>query len=131
MANGEALTRDSVEKCLATGCTVESNVPNQNVFLCRERGSSRRIHDQSSTGKTFAYIIVGLAFESECDSLGQECTQALPGRSFEVNADGIVGKPSRPGAASDRTTQHGSDRAINIVHRQCHFNRRESFNCSL
>src|ERR1039458_4038107 len=62
VANRKALASDPVEKRFAAGGAVEGNVANQDVVFGGETGPSRRIHHQSSSGETLAYVIVGLAF---------------------------------------------------------------------
>src|SRR6266404_4578769 len=69
VANREPLPSNSIEKRFAAGRAIESNVANQDVVFGGETRPSRRIHDQSSSGETFADVIVGLAFERERDSL--------------------------------------------------------------
>src|ERR1019366_3773156 len=46
VANGEALTRDPIEKRFAASRAVESNVADENICLGSETRSSRRIDDQ-------------------------------------------------------------------------------------
>jgi len=65
VANRKSFSGDSVEKGFSTGCAIERNVSNQNVFFGCESGSPRWIHHQASTGQTLADIVISLAFERE------------------------------------------------------------------
>src|SRR5947207_14518737 len=63
VAYREALARHSVEVSLAAGCTVENHVANQDALRRQECGRAWRIDYELATGKTFAGVIVGIAFQ--------------------------------------------------------------------
>ncbi len=127
VANGKALARNAVEKCFAVGGAVEGHIPDQNIFFGSEDRTSRRIDNQASTGQSLAHIIVGIAFQRQRDSLGEERTETLPRRSLEMNSYRVVGQSGGPMTARNRSAQHGSYRAVNIAHLQIDLDRSQCF----
>src|SRR5450631_234735 len=72
IAYGKAFTGDAVKEGFAAGCTIESHVADQDVLFGSKPRVLRRIDNDAAAGKTFPNIVVGVAVERECDSLGKE-----------------------------------------------------------
>src|SRR5579864_5667345 len=101
VAHGEALACNAVEECFAARRAIESNVANDDVLFGSEGGIARRVNDDLAARQSFAYIVVGVAFERECDALGEERTEALTRRTGEMNANRVVRQSGRAVAARD------------------------------
>src|SRR5450631_1650521 len=63
IADRKTLAGDSVEEGFAAGCTIESNVADQDIFLGSEAGILRRIDNDPTARQALADVVVGLAFE--------------------------------------------------------------------
>src|ERR1700722_19511411 len=74
----KTLPCDAIKECLPARGAIEGHVANQNIFLGREAGSPRRIHNDAAARQTFSDVIIGLAFERQGHPFCQKCTQALP-----------------------------------------------------
>ncbi len=96
VANGEPLAGDAIEKNFAAGCAVEDDVADKNAFFGEEEGRLGRVGDDASAGETLAEIIVAVAFELKGDAGGNECTEALTGRAFELEVNRVIGNPAEP-----------------------------------
>ena len=59
----ETLTGNTIDECLTTCGTIESNVTNDNIFFCLEPAVCRRIYHNLTTGKTFSEVIIGIPLQ--------------------------------------------------------------------
>src|ERR1017187_1088409 len=121
IADRKTFAGDAVKEGFAAGCTIESHVADQDVLFGSKPRVLRRIDNDATAGKTFPNVVVGVAVERECDSLGKERTEALARRTHEMDANCVVGQPGRAVAPRDFTTQYGPDRAMHIAYRQIDF----------
>src|SRR5579864_460351 len=109
VADGEALACNAVEECFAARRAVQSNVANDDVLFGSEGGIAWRVNDDLAARQSLAHIVVGVAFERECDALGEERTEALTRRTGKMDANRIVGESRRAVAARDFSTQDCAD----------------------
>src|ERR1022692_2007646 len=126
VANREAFSGNSVEERFAARGAVKCNIADQDIFFGSKGGTLGWIHDDAAAGKALTHIVVGLAFESDRDSVGQKCSQTLSGRAVQVDSECLVWKSVRAVAACHLSTQHGSDRAMNVAYRQIDFKRTQT-----
>ena len=73
----EPLSCHTVNKCLTTGCTVERNVSDDNVFICRKMCILRRINNNFTTGKSFSKVVITVTAKFKSQSLRNKRTKAL------------------------------------------------------
>jgi len=90
IAHREAFAGDAVEKRLATGGAVQHHIADQDILLGHEGGVLRRIDDNFAAGEALAHVVVGVAFEFERDTSGEEGPETLAGRTGELALDRIV-----------------------------------------
>ena len=63
ISNAEPFAHNSSKEHLALGRTIENNVASDDVVLSGKRRTLRGTNDDPTTRKTFAGVIVGIAFE--------------------------------------------------------------------
>ena len=93
VADGKAFAGDAPDVGLAARRAVERDVADDDVLFRREAGHARRINDQPGAGQAFADEVVRVAFERQRDAARHESAEALSGRSGELQANRVVGKP--------------------------------------
>src|SRR6185437_7083512 len=118
VAHAEALARHAADVRLPGGRAVEGDVADDDVFLGDEGRSGRRVDDELAAREPLADVIVRIALERERHPVRQERPEALSGRAFEMEPDGILGQPRRAPAARDRAAGDRADDAVDVADRQ-------------
>jgi hypothetical protein len=117
VTNAEPFACHAVDVDFAAGGSVESDVADDDVFGGDESGFGRGIEDDFTAAESFADVVVGIAFEFECDSFGDKCAEALSGTTLEFQVDGIF-RESVPVFFGDFVTQDGTDGAVDVADRE-------------
>ncbi len=110
----EAFASHAVDVDFATGGSVEGDVADDDIFGGDEGGFGWGVEDDFTAAESFADVVVGIAFEFEGDSFGDECTEALSGTTLEFEVDGICGE-SVPVVFGDFVTEDGTDGAVDVA----------------
>src|SRR5208337_2188119 len=129
IAYRKPLTGHAVEVRLTAGGAVEADVANQDILLRSKFRGARRIENQFSAGKSFADIVVGLAFQRQRYPTDQKCAKALPGAPRETHANGILGQAWRTIAPRNLTAQHRSHSAVDVSDAHAHRDWRAALQC--
>jgi hypothetical protein len=116
VADAEPFASHAVDVDFAAGGSVESNVADDDVFGGDEGGLGRWVEDDFTAAESFADVVVGIAFEFEGDSFGDECAKALSGTALEVEVNGVFGE-SVPVFFGDFVTEDGTDGAVDVADR--------------
>ena len=87
------------------------------------RGLARRIDDQPGARESLAHEVVRVAFESHRDASRHERAEALSGRSGELQANRVVGKPLRAVTSRDLEAKPRADRPVHVPNREVQFDR--------
>src|SRR5262249_8519095 len=94
VANGESLAGAAAEKSPPTGCSVECDVPYQDVVLSDERRGLGREYNDSASGQPFADVVIRVSFQGQGHAPREERAEALAGRAVEFERDRAVGQTS-------------------------------------
>ena len=103
---------------MARGCAVKHRVAREHIATARSRQS--RTDGNRSAGQSFANVIVGLAVEFDGDSLGKECSKALPRCPAKFLADGRVGNTAVFLAPHQFSAEPRAHAAVRILNRPRH-----------
>ena len=124
VAHRESLSGHSSEIRFASGGAVQNCVANDDVVFGNEGRTFWWVNHQPATGQTLANIVVGIAFERQCDAFCKECAKALACRTAELDPDRIFGEAGIPVATGDFSAEHRADSAVGVADGQIQFNRR-------
>ncbi len=113
----EPFASHAVDVDFAAGGSVEGDVADDDVFGGDEGGFGRGVKDDFTAAESFADVVVGIAFEFESDSFGDECAEALSGTTLEFEVDGIGGE-SVPVVFGDFVTEDGAYGAVDVADRE-------------
>ncbi len=75
------------------------------------------IDDDFPAGEALAGVIVGVAFQFERDSLGEEATEALAGGAVELEMDRVFGQAGVAIFLGDFAREHRPDGAVDVLDR--------------
>jgi hypothetical protein len=117
IADTETFACHAVDVDFTAGGSVERDITDDDVFGGNEGGFGGGIEDDFTAAESFADVVVGIAFEFEGDSFGDECAEALSGTTLEVEVNGIFGE-SVPVFFGDFVTKDGADGAVDVADRQ-------------
>ena len=115
VAHAKSLPRHAADVSFALGRAVKGDVARDDVLLRHKGGTLRRIKDDLAAGQALAQIIVGVAFQNPRQAPRHEGAEALSGRAFEMNLDGVLRQP--PGAVTpgDLAAQDGANDAVDVL----------------
>src|SRR5690606_34608167 len=74
--------------------------------------------DQLAAREALAEVVVRVTAEAHRDPRWQERPEALPCRSFERDADGVIRQSSERISPGELAAEHRADRAVGVVDRQ-------------
>jgi hypothetical protein len=114
VTDAEPFASHAVDVDFAAGGSVEGDVADDDVFGGDEGGFGRGVEDNFTAAESFTDVVVGIAFEFEGDSLGDECTEALSSTTLEVEVDAIFGE-SVPVFFGNFVTEDGTDGAVDVA----------------
>ena len=114
VAHGEPFAHGAVDVHLAPCGSVEQRVARDGVLLGVEVRAHGRHHRDASAAQRLAQVIVGLAFQLEADALGEERSETLACRAFELDVDGLVGQSGLSIARRHRPREHRAHRAVRV-----------------
>ena len=83
VAHAETFAGHAADISLAAGRAIERHVAGDDVFLRHERRTGGRKHNDFAAGKSFAEIIVRIAFENQRHAFGHERAETLAGEPLK------------------------------------------------
>ena len=86
----ETLAGNTVDKCFSACCSVKGYITDYDIFLRFELASLSRVDDKLTAGKTFAEVVIAVAFKLHCKSFGNESTEALATAAVALDCKHIV-----------------------------------------
>ncbi|MNC28553.1 hypothetical protein D3C75_767650 [compost metagenome] len=129
VAHGEPFTGDAADIRLTAGRSVKRRIPDNNVVLSSKGSLRRWLNNQLASGQPFTHIVIGVAFDRNCNALRYESAQTLSGRAGEVQTDRIIRQTCCPIFAGKLAAQNRADCAVDVRNRQRSFNRLAGFQC--
>src|SRR3954471_4476894 len=114
IADRETFAGHAADVNFAAGGAVESDVTDDDVALGLEGLTFGRINDDFAAGKAFADVIVGVAFKAEGHAVRNERAEALAGRTFKVQLDGVFGQAFGAVFARDFAAENRADNAVDV-----------------
>ena len=126
VADAEALAGHAAEEHLAAGRSVERDVADDDVLLGHEGRAFGGMNDDPSAGHALAEVVVGVALETDRDSVGEERSEALTGGAAEVDLDRFGRQALRTVASRDLRREHRADGPVHVPDRQRELDRRPS-----
>ena len=96
VADGKALAGDTVQENLTGSGAIQNDVADEDAFFGQEAGGLGRIGDDAPARQSLAEIVVGVAFQFERDTGGNERAEALAGRALESEWIVPSGNPAEP-----------------------------------
>ena len=118
VADAEAFTGRAVDVSFAAGRAVEGDVADDDVVFRREDRFPRRRYDDLATRQAFAEVIVGIAFQGQCQAMGDEGAETLAGRTDEGQDNRVFSQTFFAVALGDFTAQDGPGDAVRILDAQ-------------
>ncbi len=115
VTHGEALTDLTIDIQLTRRGAIEARVAGDDVVFGIEVAADRRQDGDAATRQTFGEVVVGLALELEVDAVNKEGAEALTGRTFEANVDGVVGQTLLTVFRGDDAREHTADGAVGVA----------------
>ena len=87
--DAEPFASNTSNKRLTAGCTEQSNITNNNIFICLEFRILWRIDNQCTAGKSLSEVVVAVALQLKRQALWNECTETLSARAFALQCESI------------------------------------------
>src|SRR5450756_1704567 len=116
--DAEPLAGHATDECLALGGAVQGHVPDDDVLLRHEGRARGRVDGDLAAGEPFADVVVGIPFQSQGDPLGNDGSEALAGRSLEVETDRVFRQPFGAVAPGYLAAQDRSHSAVDVPNGQ-------------
>ena len=117
----ETFARCAADVGFATRRAIESDVTDNHILFRDERCFARRVDNNLAARKSFAEVIVGVAFQAKRHAARHERAKTLAGRTVEVQTNCVFRKSVWPMASGDFAANHRSHRSIHVLDWQAHF----------
>ena len=113
VTNCKTFTGNTIDKRIATGCTIQSNVTDDDIFFWFVCSFFRNPDDQLTTGKSFSEVIVTVTGQIQCKTFRNKCTKALSTCSMAVDHYCVIRQPCS-GLSGDLRTKDRTESTVCI-----------------
>ena len=117
VAHAEPFANLAVQEQLAASGAVQDDIAGDDVLGCNQISVATFWwpHNNSAARQTLAHIIVCITVQTQGDSVGQKCSEAVSCRTIKVDHDGICRQACATVLLGDLMAEQGTNGAIDVA----------------